>query len=63
MMTDEEGYIVVLGCKKCGKCDNVCPTGALQKDNNGMIKIDYDKCTLCMKCVEVCPNKALVYME
>ena len=61
-MAEQDGYIVVLGCKKCGKCDNVCPTGALQKDN-GMVKIDYDKCTLCMKCVDVCPNKALVYME
>ncbi|HJH30889.1 MAG TPA: 4Fe-4S dicluster domain-containing protein [Methanosarcinaceae archaeon] len=62
MVEKREGYIVVLGCKKCGKCDNVCPTGALQKEN-GMVRINHGKCTLCMACVEVCPNKALVYME
>ncbi|MCD4842909.1 MAG: 4Fe-4S binding protein [Methanosarcinales archaeon] len=59
---NEDRYVVVFGCKKCGKCDNVCPTGALYK-SDGIARIDYTKCTQCGKCVEICPNKALVFLD
>ncbi len=57
-----DGYVVVSGCKRCGKCDSVCSTGALKK-RDGYVYIDYELCNLCLKCIEVCPNKALVYFE
>jgi len=45
-------------CIGCGRCLEVCPTGAaelhLKKDNLGAKKL----CTVCMKCVEVCPSAA-----
>jgi ferredoxin len=59
---EKDGYVVVHGCRKCGKCDNICPAGALYRVD-GEARIDYDKCTLCGKCIEICPNKALVYLE
>jgi len=60
--TKLEGYVVVAGCKRCGKCDLVCPTRALKK-RDGYVYIDYKLCDVCLKCVEVCPNKALSYLE
>ena len=56
------GFIIVLGCKKCGKCDEVCETGALTHVD-GIARVDHEKCNLCMQCVKVCPNKALVYLD
>ncbi|WP_245748040.1 DUF362 domain-containing protein [Methanolobus profundi] len=61
-MEEREGFIVSLGCRKCGRCENVCPNGALYRVN-GFANVDHEKCDLCMKCVKICPNKALVYME
>lgn len=58
----EEGYIVILGCKKCGKCKGICPDGALYLVD-GEARIDPERCSLCQKCVEICPNKAAVYLE
>ena len=57
-----EGFIIVLGCKKCGKCNSVCETGALTHVD-GIARIDNEKCDLCMRCVRVCPNKALMYLD
>ncbi|RZN72671.1 MAG: 4Fe-4S dicluster domain-containing protein [Candidatus Methanolliviera hydrocarbonicum] len=54
--------VAVLDCKGCGKCDNVCPFGAIEKVGK-KTRINYDKCTGCLKCVECCPNKALVVMD
>ncbi|MEA1985486.1 MAG: 4Fe-4S binding protein [Euryarchaeota archaeon] len=63
MESDEkDGFIAVLGCNRCGRCDNICPTFALHTEN-GLVKIDHERCTLCMKCVNICPYQALVYME
>jgi ferredoxin len=59
---ENTGFIIVLGCKKCGKCEGVCETGALAHVE-GIARIDPEKCDLCMRCVSICPNKALVYLD
>ncbi|WP_081955704.1 4Fe-4S dicluster domain-containing protein [Methanococcoides methylutens] len=61
-MSQTEGCIAVIGCNNCGKCDNICPYGALQR-RDGKVSIDYSRCTVCMKCIKVCPVKALVYVD
>lgn len=43
-------------CKNCGRCAEVCPTGAIQLD--AKIRIDRNLCSLCGKCVRYCPNDA-----
>ena len=44
-------------CVDCGTCREVCPEGALDRENPAYI--DRKKCTLCFACVEECPSGAL----
>lgn len=44
-------------CIGCGTCIDLCPVGAVSKDNPHFI--DRKKCTLCFACAEKCPAGAL----
>lgn len=50
-------------CTGCGACENICPSGAIemQQDKAGFLYpyIEKKKCIHCRKCVEVCQNYAL----
>ncbi len=41
-------------CVSCGKCVEVCPTGAISFDQNKRRIIDWELCNQCLKCAEVC---------
>ncbi len=45
-------------CIGCGTCQDICPNGALSRDETG-IHIDRRLCTGCCKCVSSCPALAL----
>jgi len=48
-------------CKKCGLCITICPTGALEEDNDHYpIMAHPEKCTLCSLCWKMCPDFAIV---
>ena len=42
-------------------CEDVCPVGAISKDENGFEHIDYNKCISCGKCILSCPFGAMVH--
>ena len=50
-----------VGFSACGKCERVCPKGAIKLDNN-LAAIDYDKCIGCMKCAGECPRGCIAPM-
>ncbi len=33
MMSENTGYVVIFGCKRCGKCKGVCPVDAIYEEN------------------------------
>ncbi|MBP7212273.1 monomeric [FeFe] hydrogenase [bacterium] len=60
------------GCTKCMQvcpysaivklrvpCEDSCPVGAIEKDENGHARIDFDECISCGKCVSACPFGAV----
>ena len=55
---DPELQIDIPKCTGCGRCEAVCPAGAItmsEPDENGRkAVIDRSKCILCGKCVDVC---------
>lgn len=44
------------GCKECGKCAELCPVGAIPKEEPK--KVDEEKCIKCGRCVVVCPTRS-----
>lgn len=45
-------------CIGCGRCADVCPTGA-QSCDEGLHRLDRALCTRCFRCVDACPSGAL----
>lgn len=40
-------------------CEDACPVGAIEKDEEGHAKIDHQKCISCGRCVKRCPFAAI----
>ena len=52
-------------CRHCDDppCADACPEEAINKRSDGIVIMDYDKCTGCQSCVEVCPYDAISFDE
>ena len=52
-------------CMQCDEpsCMEVCPTGATQKQDDGIVIVDKDKCMGCKACIMACPYGARYSVE
>lgn len=56
IVKDEYEKKVCPGCIHCGKCMEVCPEGAIYRDEDtGFILTRQEKCIGCRACESVCP--------
>jgi len=53
-------YFVSSSCMHCETpiCVEVCPTGAMHKNENGIVSVDKNKCIGCRLCQQACPYGA-----
>lgn len=42
-------------------CEDICPTRATKKEDNGIVSIDYDACIGCRACIMACPYQNRYY--
>ncbi len=58
-------YFVPTACHHCSNppCLPVCPTAAIEKDDNGIVKINVDQCIGCHYCEWACPWGAPQFYE
>ena len=56
-------HILPVRCNQCqeAKCVDVCPTGATQQRQDGIIEVDPAKCLGCKYCLVACPYQARIY--
>lgn len=57
---DTFAYNVSVACNHCGNpaCVRVCPTGAMHKDERGLVSVDGARCIGCGYCALSCPYRA-----
>jgi Fe-S-cluster-containing dehydrogenase component len=51
---ESDGPYQAITCTQCGECIDVCPTQALSRAKNGVVRRDLSLCVGCLACVGFC---------
>jgi Fe-S-cluster-containing hydrogenase component 2 len=59
----EDVITVPVMCLQCDEaaCEQVCPVGALKRNDQGVVVHDSDRCIVCKLCVQACPLGNIAY--
>ncbi len=60
MMLSTKKFYVTDKCTGCGKCQSVCPVGAISLKDGKPVWVK-DKCAKCTGCINRCPVEAIQY--
>ena len=55
-----EGGFEIKICTQCGICGQVCNTGVIQPNANGVHMLNKKECVGCLMCVGYCPEQVMV---
>ena len=58
-ISEDGGRYAMIACTQCGECIDVCPTLAIRRDRQGIVRIDKKLCVGCLSCVGFCPTEAM----
>ncbi len=61
-----EGHCKINVCRQCveAPCVDICPTGALIKDEtSGEVEFNENECVGCKQCISACPYNAIVFND
>lgn len=53
---DRVGDVALEFCDQCGECIAICPTQALYRAKNGIVRLRKRDCVGCLACVGFCPT-------
>lgn len=58
-------FFASTSCMHCAEpsCMNVCPAGAIWKDEKGLVRVDQRRCMGCKYCYQACPYGVPTYNE
>lgn len=59
----DEVEVKITTCTQCGECISVCPVQAINRDRNGIVRINKEMCVGCFMCVGFCPEGAMIMHE
>ncbi len=61
MKRDSFGLDLPLLCWHCNPCNSMenCPSNALERNEQGLITVNEERCSGCGKCAESCPMRAI----
>jgi anaerobic dimethyl sulfoxide reductase subunit B (iron-sulfur subunit) len=54
---DDQFFPLAFGCNHCDEpaCVSACAAAAISKDENGIVRVDRDKCINLLACISACP--------
>ncbi len=61
IVSQEDGSFSPKVCIQCGKCQDICPVGAISQNKKGVYIIDKEQCLGCGACDDICPMDVMVF--